>query len=486
MSKKFHGLICNELRRPRKPHNCLAKLPGNRIFKVMKIPVSFLRPAFVISWLASSNLPALAADSSPTANNNPAPASATALPRTDANGNALRRAPTGHISNYDEAKVGTYTLPDPLVLENGKSVRDANTWRKQRRPEILKLYETEIYGHVPKRAPKVKWEVTETDPNAMDGAAVRKEIVGHIGDQQNDHTVHVHLYLPTKTTAPVPVLLHLTFLGVAPASAASAAATNTTAAARPRFSEAGPITNILAHGYGYAILRYTEFEGDSASNSLTLVRKLALGPDQTKPATDEWGTISAWAWGASRVLDYFETDRAVDAKQVALVGHSRLGKTALWAGARDPRFALVFSSCSGEMGAALARRDFGETVDDMAASFPWQFAGNFQKYAGHWNDMPVDAHMLIALNAPRPVFITGGTQDQWADPRGEFLAEVAAGPVYRLLGKKDLGTSELPPLDTPLISGDLGFQYHTGGHTITAADWQAFLDFADQHLKRAQ
>jgi len=186
------------------------------------------------------------------------------------------------------------------------------------------------------------------------------------------------------------------------------------------------------------------------------------------------------------VLDYLESDRAVDAKRVALIGHSRLGKTALWAGARDARFALVFSSCSGEMGASLARRDFGETVDDVIANFPWWFAGNFQKYSDHWNDMPVDSHLLIALNAPRPVFITGGTQDQWADPHGQFLAEVAAGPVYRLLGKKDLGTSELPPLDTPLVSGDLGFLYHTGAHTITAEDWKAFLDFADRHLKPAR
>jgi hypothetical protein len=165
-----------------------------------------------------------------------------------------------------------------------------------------------------------------------------------------------------------------------------------------------------------------------------------------------------------------------------LIGHSRLGKTVLWAGACDLRFALVFSSCAGEMGSALARRDYGETVDDMAANFGYQFAGNFQKYAGHWNDMPVDAHMLITLNAPRPVFITGGTQDQWADPRGEFLAEVAAGPVFRLLGQTDLGTSEMPAVDTPLIAGSLGFHYHTGGHTITASDWKAFLDFADRRL----
>lgn len=405
--------------------------------------------------------------------------SSTALPRTDARGNALRRAPTGHVSNYDEANVGTYTLPDPLVLQNGKPVRAAKTWNQERRPEILKLYETEIYGRVPKRAPKVKWEVAETDAHALDGAAIRKHIIGHIGSGTNAPKVNVSLYLPANFAARVPVLLHLQFFGGAAANPNAAASTNSS---RPRFTETGPLTNLLAHGYGYATFRYTEIEGDSRTNNLNGVRRLALTPGQTQPAADEWGTITAWAWGASRVLDYLETDRAVDAKRVGIMGHSRLGKTALWAGARDPRFALVFASCSGELGASLARRDFGETVDDVAANFPWWMAGNFQKYSRHWNDLPVDSHLLIALNAPRPVFVTGGTQDLWADPHGMFLAEVAAGPVYRLLGKKDLGTNEMP-LDTPLIMGDLGFHYHTGGHAITAEDWKAFLDFADRHLK---
>ncbi|MBI3878424.1 MAG: acetylxylan esterase, partial [Verrucomicrobia bacterium] len=373
-----------------------------------------------------------------------------ALPKSDAKGNPLRRAPTGHVSNYDESKVGAYTLPDPLVLQNGQPVRDSDTWLKLRRQEILKLYETEIYGRVPARAPKVTWEVGETDAKALDGAAVSKHIVGRIGEGADAPKVNVVLYLPAKTAKPVPVLLQLNFFGNLPPSNAPAAQVQTAATpgkSKGGFREAGPIADFLARGYGYASFRYTEIEGDSRTNSLRLVRALALASGQTEPAADEWGTISAWAWGASRVLDYFETDKSVDAKRVAIIGHSRLGKTVLWAGARDPRFALIFSSCSGEMGAALARRDYGETVDDMAANFPWQFAGNFQKYSGRWNDMPVDAHMVIALNAPRPVFVTGGTGDQWADPRGEFLAEVAAGPVYRLLDKKDLGTSELPPLD---------------------------------------
>ncbi|HEX6463900.1 MAG TPA: hypothetical protein VFZ98_05585, partial [Vicinamibacterales bacterium] len=185
----------------------------------------------------------------------------------------------------------------------------------------------------------------------------------------------------------------------------------------------------------------------------------------------------------SRAIDYLQQDSRIDAKRIALHGHSRLGKTALWASALDTRIAVVYSSCPGEMGAALSRRDFGETVDDMAQNFPYWFADNFQKWVGRWNDMPVDAHLLIALSAPRGVFVTGGTQDQWADPKGEFLAEVAAGPVYRLLGAHDLGTAVLPPVDARVIGGDLGWYYHTGPHAATKEDWAAFLAFAAKYLK---
>lgn len=461
--------------------------PMKQTPKIILIVVSSIFP--LVSLAADTAAPAASAPLV-----QPQAQSATnTLPRADANGNPLRRAPTGHISNYDESKVGAYNLPDPLVLQNGQLVKDADTWLKFRRPELLKLYENHIYGRMPDRTPKVTFEVTGTDINAMDGAAIRKQIVGHFGEGTNAPKVTVNLLLPAKASRPSPVLLHLMFFSSGPAStAATNTATNVAGATAGRgggrggggFNEAGPIADILARGYGYASFRYTEFQPDSRNtNNLPNVQALALAAGQTKPAPDEWGTISVWAWAASRVLDYLETDRAVDAKRVALIGHSRLGKTVLWTGARDPRFALVFSSCAGEMGSSLARRDYGETVDDMAANFPWQFAGNFQKFSGHWNDMPVDAHDAIALNAPHPVFITGGTQDQWADPHGEFLAEVAAGPVYRLLGKKDLGTEKLPPLDTPLISGDLGFHYHTGGHAITPADWKAFLEFADKYLK---
>lgn len=403
-------------------------------------------------------------------------------PSQDANGNPIRYALTGHVSNYDEAKVGAYKLPDPLVLANGEPVRDAETWRTRRRPEILALYQTEIYGRVPASAPVVHWEVVATQENALEGTAVRKHVAVRFGPERGGPTANLVMVLPVHAAGPVPLVLHLVFGAGLPSPRSTASGPGTPGNA-PRFQETGPVADILAQGYGYATLRYTEIEGDRAETNLVGVRKLALAPGQEEPAADEWGTIAAWSWGVSRVLDYLATDRAIDAHRVALVGHSRLGKTVLWAAANDPRIAVVFSSCSGEMGAALARRDFGESVDDMALNFPWQFAGNFQKYIGKWDRMPVDAHLLIALIAPRPVFITGGTRDQWADPHGEFLADVAAGPVYRLLGKKDLGTNELPPLDTPLIAGDLGFLYHTGGHTIMSSDWKAFLDFAWRTLR---
>ncbi|MDP3071691.1 MAG: acetylxylan esterase [Opitutaceae bacterium] len=416
-------------------------------------------------------------------------AEAPARPKQDAHGNPIRYAPTGHVSNYDEAKVGAYTLPDPLVLRSGERVRDAATWATRRRPELIALYETEIFGRVPATAPRVSFEVVSAQAGALEGAAVRKHIVVRFSPQAGtgagDVKVDVVLLLPANARGPVPVLLHALFgypPGLEPPPPVPAADGKAAPAPR-RFTDTGPMADILARGYGYATVRYTAFEGDRADGNLAGVRRLALPPGAEQPAEGEWGTIAAWAWGLGRVLDYLETDPGVDAGRVGLVGHSRLGKTVLWAGARDPRFAVVFSSCSGEMGAALARRDYGETIDDMAANFPWQFTGAFQKYAGRWADMPVDAHTLIALCAPRPVFVTGGTTDQWADPHGEFLALVAAGPVYRLLGRRDLGATTLPPLDVPLIDGELGFHYHSGGHTITPADWRAFLGFADRALK---
>jgi predicted dienelactone hydrolase len=398
-------------------------------------------------------------------------------PLKDAEGRTLRRAPTGHITNYYEDKAGTYTLPDPLVLADGRPVRDADTWFKQRRPELLKRYEAEIYGRVPATAPKVRFEVVEEVP-ALDGAAVRKRIIGHFGDQPGGPAVNVMLYRPAAATGPLPLVLHITFGGdpVIPLPPGTPPR---------RSSDMGPVAEVLARGYAYAVVRYTEIQPDNKDGYTGGVIGLALAPGQAKPAPDEWGTIAAWTWGLSRIMDYLATDPVVDAKRVALVGHSRLGKTVLWAGATDARYALIYSSQSGEMGAALSRRDFGETVDDMATNYGYQFAGNLQKYIGHWNDMPHEGHFLIALSAPRPVFISAGSGDLWSDPRGQFLATVAAGPVWRLLGKTDLGTAEMPALDMPVAAGTLAFLEHEGPHVISPLDWKTFLDFAGRHLSPA-
>jgi len=390
----------------------------------------------------------------------------------DANGNPLRKAlKTGHISNYDESKVPAYTLPDPLVMADGKRVTDAQTWRTKRRPEILRAYQTEIYGRIPPNTPKVTWEVVDTDPAAKGNTAIMRRAVGRIGSSPDAPRVTMMIYTPSKAAKPVPLILMINFGGGPPVEG------------KPpmQFNDPPVAAEILARGWGYAMVGYQDIQPDRLNtfNQGVIGQTLASG-EQPKP--DEWGAISAWAWGLSRIIDHFETDKLVDAKKIAVFGHSRLGKTALWASALDERIAAVYSSCSGEMGAALARRDWGETVDDMTQNFPYWFAGNFQKYAGKWKDMPVDAHMLIALSAPRPVFITGGTQDQWADPVGEFKAGVAAGAVYKLLGKNDFGTTQLPPLDTPLTKGDIGWHYHTGGHAATPADWKAFLEFVGKYF----
>ena len=265
-----------------------------------------------------------------------------------------------------------------------------------------------------------------------------KKLVGTVGGGPDAPQIKVTLYTPAAVTKPVPVILLVNFGGgAAPPPGAQGRG--------PGLPTDPPVAaEIISRGWGYAMVGYNDIQPDRAGTFTQGVVGLTLAPGQEQPGADEWGTISAWSWGVSRIIDYLETDRAVNAKQIALFGHSRLGKTALWATAKDERIAAAYSSCSGEMGAALARRDWGETLDDMAQNFPWQFAGNLQKYVGRWNEMPVDAHMLIALSAPRPVFISGGTADQWADPVGMFKAAVAAGPVYRLLGKKDLGTTELP------------------------------------------
>lgn len=460
----------------------------------MRRPVLFISAAFVALAVQPSftQAPSAGRAGAPAAQTNPTQLG------NDANGNPLRLATkTGHVSNYDESKVKPYTLPDPLVLADGTRVTTADQWTTERRPEILKLYEDQIYGRVPDNAPTVTWTVADTDPRARNGAAVMSHLVGRMGDKANAPLIHVTLYTPAGVTKPVPVILLVNFGGGTPARGAAPARGRAQQAAGragragraggagrggAAFGEPSNAADILAHGWGYATVGYQDIQPDRADAWTEGVIGQTLAPGQTQPGPGEWGTISAWAWGTSRIVDYLAADRAIDASHIAVFGFSRLGKMVLWAAAQDPRISVVISGCAGEMGSALARRDWGETVDDMAQNFPWQFAGNFQQWVGRWNDMPVDAHMLIALSAPRPVFITGGTTDQWSDPKGEFLAEVAAGPVYRLLGKQDLGTTTFPPPDTPVMTGDLAFNEHTGPHQFTPTEWGLAVTFLERYF----
>ncbi|MDQ2798365.1 MAG: acetylxylan esterase [Armatimonadota bacterium] len=385
-----------------------------------------------------------------------------------------------NAQNTDESKATRYTnLPDPLVLKNGKKVTTARLWWTKRRPEIVEDFDREVYGRVPKTTPKVTWEVVKTTQETNgDVPVVTKQLVGHV-DNAADPAITVNIQLslttPAHAAGPVPVIMEYGFPPFP--------------GGRFGFSApAGPTwqQQVLAKGWGYAIYVPTSVQADNGAGLRQGIIGLCNQGKPRKP--DDWGALRAWAWGASRALDYFQTDKAVDAKQVGLEGLSRYGKGVLVAMAYEPRFAIVFVGSSGEGGAKLWRRNFGETEGNIAGSgeYHWM-AGNFLKYDGPLTpgDLPVDSHELIALCAPRPVFISCGSptvEGTWLDDRGMFLATVDAGPVYRLLGKRGLSATEFPPMETAVIDGDLAFRQHSGGHT-TGPNWPTFLTFASRYLK---
>jgi hypothetical protein len=400
--------------------------------------------------------------------------------RPGADGN---RPQAPNAANYDEAKANPYPkLPDPLVLKNGKKVKSAKVWWSKRRPEIAEDFDREVYGRVPNVTPKVVWEVSGTTQEKNgDVPVVTKKIVGHVDNSAYPAiTVNIELTLttPANASGPVPVIMEFGF-GNRPAGPGRPMP--------PQPAASGPTwqQQVLAKGWGYAILIPTSVQADNGAGMTQGVIGLVNKGQPRQP--DDWGALRAWAWGASRALDYFETDKAVDAKQVGIEGLSRYGKAAIVAMAYDQRFAIGFIGSSGEGGVKLHRRNYGEIVENVAGSAEYHWmAGNFIKYAGplNWNDLPVDSHELVALCAPRPVFISAGAfkGDAWVDAKGMFLAAVGAGPVYKLLGKKDLGTTEMPPIETALIDGDVAFRQHSGGHT-TGPNWPTFLEFAGRYLK---
>jgi len=398
-------------------------------------------------------------------------------------------------TNYDEQKVPEYTLPDPLTMTDGTAVADAQTWKSHRRPEILELFRHYVYGRSPIERPEdMFFQVFDLERNALGELAKRKQVTVYFTGKKEEPKMDILIYLPKNADKPVPTFVLLNFGGnhtihSDPSIKLSEAWMRpgegvedhrATEASRGRSSSRFPIEQILKRGYGLATIYYGDIDPDfhdGFKNGVHPKFDRERGPDA-------WGSIGAWAWGLSRAMDYFEMDDEIDQSKIAVLGHSRLGKTALWAGARDQRFAIVISNDSGCGGAALSRRAYGETVKRINTSFPHWFCDNFKTFNDKEEELPVDQHMLIALIAPRPVYVASADEDLWADPRGEFLSCRHAEPVYRLLGQKGLSKRGMPDLNQPVNAGAMGYHVRSGRHALTEYDWQRYMDFADRHFRK--
>lgn len=390
----------------------------------------------------------------------------------------------------DEDKIPPYTLPDALVLQNGDKVTTAELWDKQRRPEVLHFFEEYIYGKTPDKKVDFNFTTTKTVPHFLNGKATLKEVNLTISENKKIPIIHLLIIIPNNARGSVPAFAGLNFDGnhtihssteITLANVwdmetgkADIASEETRGDAKTRW----PVERIIDRGYAIITAYYGDIDPDFDDGF-----KNGIQPafETTRDETS-WGSIGAWAWALSRMIDYAATDNAIDESKVAVIGHSRLGKTALWAGAQDQRFALVISNNSGCGGAALSCREFGETIARITEVFPHWFCGRLATYGSKVNELPVDQHELIALIAPRPVYIASAEDDQWADPHGEFLSAVYASPVYQLLGTKGLPAKEMPVVNRPVF-GQIGYHIRTGKHDITPYDWEQYLDFADRFLK---
>lgn len=405
--------------------------------------------------------------------------------------------------NYDEDKVPQFSLPDPLTMEDGRSVTTSDQWRNQRRPELLRLFQKQVYGRLPAGAKqaRVQVEITEQSDKGPHGTRRIQFTVMPLKDGRPVSRIAVLAYLP-QTDEPVPVFLGLNFRGNHSIHPDPEIALNenwqrpgegivdnrATADTRGTSASRWAVAEITGRGYGVLSAYYGDVDPDF-DDFTNGPHPAYYDNGQTQPAADEWGSIAAWAWGLSRILDalaqHEELAKWIDAERVAVLGHSRLGKTSLWAGASDERFALVISNDSGCGGAALSRRAFGETLKRINTSFPHWFCDNFTQYNDNENALPIDQHALIALIAPRPVYVASAEGDRWADPRGEYLSAFHADPVYKLLGTDGLipAGPNPPPVDHAANAGMIGYHIRSGKHDVTGYDWQQYLTFADRHLK---
>lgn len=369
--------------------------------------------------------------------------------------------------NYDEAKVPHYTLPDVLKTTSGKTIRNEEKWEKLRRPEVLKLFEDHIYGQMPTDYDSIRYALTEDDRPLMDGKAVLKQVGVTVFRKGKSVQINLVLFVPSQVKKPVPVFLLINNRGK-----------ENTDPTRAKKSEFWPAEMVIDSGFAIAAFHVSDLAPDNKDTYATGVLQ-KLYPEQLNK-DNGMKAIGAWAWGASRVMDYFETDKDINAKKVIVVGHSRGGKTSLWAAAQDQRFAACVTNCSGNTGAALARRQFGERISRINATFPHWFNNHYKKYNEKENALPVDQHMLIALIAPRPVYATNASKDLWADPKGTFLALKAAEPVYTLYGIKSGLPKDPPGIDKPVIGSHFGYHNREGEHNMTAYDWGNFIRFASK------
>jgi hypothetical protein len=385
-------------------------------------------------------------------------------------------------ANYDEALVPDYTLPALLTANDQSVINTAALWQQKRRPEIRELFAWEMFGRIPEAEVAVAFKVYDQDTQALEGAATRKQVTILVTNRKDSLTLDLLLYLPNGGKKEVPVFLGLNFLGNHTLDPDTHITVRNPDKARGDRVNRWPIKDILTAGYGIASIWYEDIDPDFDDGFQNGIHPLFYQSGQQRPADDEWGSIAAWAWGLSRAMDYLQQDEDVDDARIIVLGHSRLGKTALWAGALDERFALVISNNSGCGGAALSRRQYGETVARINRVFPHWFCTNYKKYNNNEAQMPFDQHMLIALIAPRPVYVASALDDQWADPRGEFLSAKHAAEVYRLFGEQpEIG--DMPAVDQPAVYGKIGYHIRSGKHDVTAYDWRQFIKFADQQLK---